>query len=342
MLDSGRQSRKFRFRMVIIDLSNMLHVPIAIPRRPRSPDLSLMNLRTLDLNLLLVFDTVYTERNISRAAKKLHLSQPTVSNAIARLRDRLGDPLFVRSPTGMAPTPRAKTLAEPVRQALDLLESSVRGRGAFDFAESSRTFVIAVEDYGETVILPRFVDWLGQVAPGIRIRIRPEPGEKLTEELRAGAVDLSLDYFSQRAPGFHNECVMTETLLTLTRVDHPQAKERMTLESYLMLRHVVLTPRTGATPIIDAALAKRGLRRQIAVEVPHFMSMPLMVQASNMTCTLPKRMAHLYADHFRLKAHPVPLRVPNFPVFLIWHKSADADPAHEWLRSNLMEFCQRL
>lgn len=301
-----------------------------------------MNLRSLDLNLLLVFDTVYSERSISKAAQKLNLSQPTVSNAIARLRERLGDPLFVRSSIGMAPTARAKSIAEPVRQALDLLERSVRGRDEFNFAASSRTFVIAVEDYGETVILPRFVDWLGQVAPNIQIRIRPERGHQLTDELREGTVDLSLDYFAQRDPAFHNDCVLTESLLTLSRMDHPQAKDRMSLESYLALRHVVLTPRTGAMPMIDLALAKRGLRRHIAVEVPHFLSMPLIVQASNMICTLPKRMAHLYAEHFRLKTHPVPLRMPKFPIFLIWHNSADTDPAHEWLRRHLMEFCQRL
>ena len=134
-------------------------------------------------------------------------------------------------------------------QALDLLERSVRGHDEFDFAASARTFVIAVEDYGETVILPRFVDWLGQVAPHIQIRIRPERGHQLTEELREGSVDLSLDYFAQREPNFHSQCVLTESLLTLSRVDHPQAKDRMSLESYLALRHVVLTPRAGAMPM---------------------------------------------------------------------------------------------
>jgi DNA-binding transcriptional LysR family regulator len=301
-----------------------------------------LNLRSLDLNLLLVFDTVYAERSISRAAEKLHLSQPTVSNAIARLRERLGDPLFTRSPGGMLPTARAKLLADPVRQALDLLEAGIRGRESFDFANSTRTFVIAVEDYGEAVILPRFMDWLSQVAPHIKIRIRPERAATLADELRDGAVDLSLDYFAQRHPSFRSECVLTEGLLTLARTDHPVVKDRLSLDTYLSLRHVVLTPHEGATPMIDLALSKRGLQRDIAVEVPHFLSMPLLVQASNMLCTLPKRMAYLYADHFRVKAHPLPLRVPDFPVFLIWHGSAEADPAHQWLRENLTEFCRRL
>ena len=118
-----------------------------------------MNLRSIDLNLLLVFDTVYSERSISKAAEKLNLSQPTISNAVARLRDRLDDPLFTRSPSGMVPTARAKMLAEPIRQALDLLERGIRGRDQFDFAKSDRQFVIGVEDYGEAVILP--ASWTG-------------------------------------------------------------------------------------------------------------------------------------------------------------------------------------
>jgi DNA-binding transcriptional LysR family regulator len=301
-----------------------------------------MNLRTIDLNLLLVFDTVYAERSISKAADKLNLSQPTVSNALARLRDRLSDPLFTRSASGMMPTARAKALAGPIRQALDLMELGIRGDNEFDPAASSRNFVIAVEDYGEAVILPPFVDWLARVAPNLTLRILPGQGGTLADELRDGNIDLCIDYFVQRAPKFHNECVMTERLVTLARPDHPQLRDDLSLEDYLALRHVVLTPRPGATPMIDLALSKRGLRRHVAVEVPHFLSMPLLVQASEMVCTLPHRMALLYADHFRLRSHALPLKLPMFPVYLTWHSLVDDDPAHSWLRTHLIEHCRRL
>jgi DNA-binding transcriptional LysR family regulator len=301
-----------------------------------------MQLRTLDLNLLLVFDAVYAERSISKAALRLHLSQPTVSNALARLRERLSDPLFERRGSGMAPTSRAKTLAEPIRQALAILEGGLRGNDDFDYAQAQREFVVAVEDYGETVVLPRFIDWLGKAAPGIRIRIRPEPGTALQAELREGAVDFALDYFTVQDPSFRNTCVLTENLLTLSRRDHPQVGERLSLEQYLSLRHVVLAHRGNSRPMIDLALAKRGLTRHIAVTVPHFLSMPVLVQNSDLVATLPRRMALLYADHFRLKSHVVPLRIPQFPVYLLWHAHVDADPGHRWLREHLVEFCQRL
>jgi DNA-binding transcriptional LysR family regulator len=301
-----------------------------------------MNLRTLDLNLLLVFDAIYGERSISKAALKLHLSQPTVSNALARLRERLGDPLFERQGQGMRPTPRAKKLAEPIRQALHTLERGLRDDDTFDFAHSEREFVIAVEDYGESVILPGFVRWLSEVAPRIRIHIRTDGGAPLRAELREGQVDLALDYFPVGDAGFSSTCVITETLMTLSRRDHPLLGERLSLEQYVALSHVVLRAPSNQRPMIDLALAKRGLQRRITVWVPRFISMPLIVQASDMIGTLPRRMATLYADHFRLKAYTVPLRVPQFPVYLIWHESLEPDAGHRWFRQHLIDFCQRL
>jgi DNA-binding transcriptional LysR family regulator len=304
--------------------------------------MSAVNLRTLDLNLLLVFDAIYGERSISKAARKLHLSQPTVSNALARLRERLEDPLFERSAGGMLPTARARTLADPIRQALTTLERGLRGDDRFDFAHADREFVIAVEDYGESVILPGFIHWLAEVAPGVRIRLRAETSAPIKGELRDGTVDLALDYFPLQEARYHHRCVLTESLMCLSRRDHPGLNERMTLETYLAMRHIVLGTPSNARPMIDLALSKRGLQRRIAVTVPHFISMPVMVQTTDMVCTLPRRMAQLYADNFRLKSHALPLRVPQFPVYLICHESPAADAGHQWLRGHLVEFCQRL
>lgn len=301
-----------------------------------------MNLRSLDLNLLLVFDAIYAERSISKAAQRLNLSQPAVSNALARLRDRLGDPLFERSSQGMTPTPRAKALKEPIHQALDLLEQGLRNDSTFDYASSVREFVIAVEDYGETVILPRLVDWAAAAAPNIRITIRAESSASLKEAMRDGSVDLALDYFTVPTEGYVNKRVMTETLVTLARKEHPHISDRLNLETYLEQRHVVISPRGRVTPMIDLALSKRNLQRKIALVVPHFLSMPTMVRSSNMICTLPRRMAYHFADAFGLNVHAVPVRTPAFPVYLIWHESFDGDPGHQWLRNHLIALCESL
>lgn len=302
-----------------------------------------MNLRSFDLNLLLIFDAIYSEGSISKAALNLHLSQPTVSNALARLRVRLEDPLFERSRKGMIPTSRAKQLAEPIRDALETLERGLSGNEAFDFSRADREFVIAVEDYGESVVLPRFMQWLSGVAPNLRIRISPELGLKqLKTELREGVVDLALDYFPLPQPDYKCPCVLTESLITLSRNGHPDLGKPMSLDSYLTLPHIVLSGKSNSHPMIDMALSKRGLRRKIALRVPHFMSMPLVVQSTNMLCTLPERMGRLYATNFNLKLHKVPVGTPRFPIYLAWHKSLDHDAGHQWFRARLIESCRAL
>lgn len=301
-----------------------------------------ISLRTFDLNLLLVFDAIYTERSISRAAEKLHLSQPTVSNALARLRTQLNDPLFERSGQGMVPTLRAKSLAEPIRQGLAAIGQGLKGHPDFAFAEAERTFVISMPDYAETVMVPRFVDWLSNVAPGIRLHIDPQPPSQRLAKLRDGSIDMALDYFPLQDPAVRNVCALTETLLVLVRRHHPEVSDTLSLETYLSLRHVVFDHQDQTRPMIDLALAKRGLKRTIAMIVPHFLSMPIIVQNTDLICTLPRRMGQFFADHFRLQSYPVPLRTPNFPVYLMWHKHCDEDAGHRWLREQWLSFCQRL
>ena len=301
-----------------------------------------MNLRSMDLNLLLVFDAIYAERSISKAALRLNLSQPAVSNALARLREAINDPLFMREGNGMVPSARAKLLRDPIRQALELLERGFRSNEGFDFASSKRQFVIAVEDYGETVVMPRIIDWVTEAAPGVHLTIRPEPSSEIQRELREGLVDLALDYFPLQEKGFHNKCVLTEGLVSFARMDHPQIGEQLSLETFLRLSHIVIAPRRKSQPMIELALAKRGLQRQIALTVPHFLSMPALVQNSNLLCTMPRRMAYIYADHFRLRTYKVPIRTPDFPIYLIWHESLDTDSGHAWLRNHMMALCANL
>lgn len=300
-----------------------------------------MNLRKLDLNLLLVFEAIYAERSISRAAEKLNLSQPAVSNALTRLRESLNDPLFERTAQGMMPTARAKALKAPIQKALGILELSLRGEDRFDHQQSDREFVIAIEDYAESVILPQIVAWLTGVAPNIRLTIRSESSATLKEALRDGTVDMAIDYFALSDKGYHSQCLITENLVSLVRKEHPRIGERLTLQGFVQERHAILAPRHRALPMIDLALSKRGLRRKVALIVPHFRSMPALVQNSDLICTLPRRMAHQYAEQFGLKVHAVPIRMPDFPIYLTWHEAFQGDRGHEWLRDELMGLCAK-
>jgi DNA-binding transcriptional LysR family regulator len=301
-----------------------------------------MNLRSVDLNLLCVFDAIFVEGNLTRAARRLAISQPAMSNALARLRSTLGDPLFTRTATGMTPTPRARMLAAPIRQALDLIQNAVTPPTAFDFRSSARRFTVAVEDYGEAVIIPRVVDWLCRVAPSLRLDVRPNEGASLREALLEGAVELGISYFRFKSREFRNCMLMEDSVASMVRQDHPTVGDSLSLDQYLALSHVILMPRTSRLPVIDRALAELGLERIITLEVPHFLSMPLIVKNTNLICSLPRRMANVYAENFRLRILKTPVEFPAIPVYMSWHQSVDGDAGHAWLRDSIRELCQRL
>lgn len=301
-----------------------------------------MNLRSLDLNLLAVFDAIFTEGNLTRASNKLGLSQPAMSNALSRLRVALDDPLFSRTAKGMTPTWRAQLLAEPIRQALHLIQAGIRESTRFDCSTATRTFVIAVEDYGEVVIMPRFMDWLRRVAPSIQIKIRPEPGSALRAELNEGTVDLAMEYSHVRDVTLEVQHLLDETFVPLVRVDHPITGDTLTMDEYVDLCHVVYAQRRTTGSMVDQELKKLGLTRKIALQVPHFLSMPLIVHNTDFVCTIPKRMAHVYTKHFGLKSMKIPIKFSSVPLYLMWSKRMTNDPGHLWLRESFRELCQTL
>lgn len=308
-----------------------------------------MNLRSIDLNLLTVFDAIMAEGNQSRAASRLGMSQPAMSNALARLRAALDDPLFVRTAQGMTPTPRGRALAEPVRQALDLVQTGLertRRDDDFDYRSSTRPAVVVVDDYGDTVIMPRFMNWLMQTAPGVRVRIRRDPlGAALSKKLSDGSVDLAIRYFRQRDGELQAKMLIEEEFVSMVRQDHPAIGDSLSLAQYLSLPHVVFgrLGRQGIrNSIVDRELRRLGLTRHIALQVPGFQSMPIIVQNTDFVCTLPRRMAQAYAHQLRLKTLKTPLDLPSLPLYMVWSRSMDRDPAHQWLRNSIYELCRRL
>jgi len=303
-------------------------------------NIQVMNLRGLDLNLLAVFDAIYSEGNLTRASKKLGLSQPAMSNALSRLRLALDDPLFSRSAAGMTPTWRAQLLAPSIRQALQLVQSAIVESTRFDCSTATRTFVIAVEDYGEVVIMPRFMHWLRRVAPGVQIKIRPEPASALKSELSAGTVHLAMEYSDVDDEALHVQHLLDESFVPLVRMDHPIAGDKLTIEQYVGLPHVVYARRRTRGSMVDQELRKLGVTRKIALQVPHFLSMPLIVHNTDFICTIPERMARVYAKHFGLKPMKVPIQFPSVPLYLMWSKALANDLGHQWLRESFTKVCQ--
>ena len=301
-----------------------------------------MNLRGLDLNLLVVFDAVLVEGNLSRAADRIGMSQPAMSNALARLRAALDDPLFVRRGNGMEPTIRARQLANPIRQALDVLQAGLSTGSEFDFRTANRSFSIATEDFGEVVIMPRLMNWLSSVAPSIQVRIASERATAGLNETRRGKVDIALDYIPIEGDELAVQQLMAETRVCVARTDHPRVIEGMSMEAYLSLPHIVLNRKIPGGAVVSRELARRGLVRNIAMEVPHYLSMPAVLLQTDFVSTMPRRVAQVVAQHYGLKMVRLPLEAPDMLIYMSWNKAQTSDPAHRWFRESISSLCQRL
>jgi DNA-binding transcriptional LysR family regulator len=291
-----------------------------------------ISIKNLNLNLLLVLDALNREQNVTRAAKRLGLTQSAVSNSLGQLRLALGDPLFVRARRGVVPTERAQALAGPVRQALAIVESALEGTGAFDPRKSSRSFVIAASDYTEYVLLPALLRHLEREAPGVRIEVRSWGYHEVPTSLEAGEVDLMLGYYGALPPGHHEQTLFQEEYVCIVRQGHPSVRRRLTLKRYLSLSHVLVTQRPGSGGSVDIALARRGLSRRIGARVSHFLMVPQLVAQTDLVAALSRRIAEPALKGLSLSLYPPPLELPKSSVGQVWHERTHDDPAHRWLR----------
>jgi DNA-binding transcriptional LysR family regulator len=296
------------------------------------------DLKAVDLNLVLALDALLAERHVTRAASRLGITQSAASHALARLRDLLGDPLLVRGPGGtMVPTPRATELAPAIHRVLEDLAGVLRGQGAFDPATAKHTFRIGAADYVELVVLPRLVEHLARLAPGIDVWVHAfsEWGDA---ELAAGVLDVVIGPPRRAArPASSYEKVLFEERFTcVVRKGHALEGARMTLPRYASANHVLVAPRGTPGSLIDDALAEHGRTRRIAVAVPHFLVVPYVIAATDMVATLPTRVAALFADTVGLVRMAPPLELAPFHMAMAWHERMHADVRHRWFREQLL------
>jgi DNA-binding transcriptional LysR family regulator len=296
--------------------------------------ITLMNVQDIDLNLLRVFDAVLRERGVTPAAGRLRLTQPAVSNALARLRGLLGDALFIRTPEGMEPTPFARALAEPVRQALALLESALAHGPGFEPSTSARTFRFYMSDLGQIEFLPPLVERVQGVAPGLHLEAVALEVEDIGEALAAGALDLAIGFLPGLAAPVRRRALFRDPYLCLMRADHPI--QTFTKKRFLEASHALVTYR-GGHRVIEEALQRAGLARRIALRVPHFTVLPMVLERTDLILTLPARVARVYEKRGRLKALPPPVPIPPAEVAVHWHERFEADPGNRWLRDLVIE-----
>lgn len=303
-----------------------------------------MDIRKLDLNLLLAFDALMQDGNLTRAGLRLGLSQPSMSHALARLRKVAGDPLFVRVPSGMEPTPFSQQIAGTVREGLALLQGALDGAAVFDPASCNRTFQILMSDIGEMVYLPRLIAKLNSVAPDINLRILQLPRESYQDAFLSGEADLAIGFLPALKAGFYQQRLFEDSYVCLARKDHPRVGDGLTLEQFSNESHILVEPagsryssvalQSSTTTFIERHLADQGLSRRIALHVSHFMVVPELVQQTDLLATVPSYLIAYMRPMPRLKLLPLPLPIPTprFEIKQFWHQRNHNDAANRWLR----------
>jgi len=299
-----------------------------------------VDLRSVDLNLLKFLGVLLKERSVTRAGARLGLSQPAASRALGRLRTLLKDRVVVRTPKGLEPTPRSLALAPIVARLLEDVRNIV-APAEFDPATARQHFTIASIDHMALMMMPGLVARLEQAAPGVTLEI-PTPRGNNVEAVARGEADVALGVFAddRLSAGFYRRKLYDEDLVCLVRRGHPILSVELTPERFAALSHVLVTITGQGEALVDTALARLGMRRKVAVRLPHFLVAPMIVAASHLVLTLPRRLAARMASAAPLELMALPLDMDAVSPSMIWHERTHDDPAHAWLRRQIMEVAQ--
>ncbi|HZV07669.1 MAG TPA: LysR family transcriptional regulator [Gemmataceae bacterium] len=293
-----------------------------------------MRLRNLDLNLLLVFDAVLRERSVVRAADNLAISQPAVSHALNRLRHVLKDRLFVRTPAGMSPTPRAEQLALPVRKALNELQLAVEGE-TFDPSTADHRFTIAVNNYAAVVAVAPILAAVRAQAPNVRLSLVPSGTLNLRDRLDRGELDLALSGSAIEAERFASQQLIEDRFVAVLRSGHPALRKKLTAASLAELQHLRISSSGENLEFVDAISKPRKRDRFVASDVPYLSAGAVLVQ-SNLVAILGRKLAMEFRRAYPIEIKELPFEAPVLHSVMSWHRRFDDVPAHRWLRSTIV------
>jgi DNA-binding transcriptional LysR family regulator len=294
------------------------------------------NLRRIDLNLLVTLEALLIERNVTRAAQRLHLSQPSVSIQLRKLRHIFSDPLLTSVPGGMAPTTRALALLEPLREALSGIRGVLKTQPPFNPARADVTWHVAAADYAEMAIVLPLLSRLRTLAPNVRLAIREAAHSRMFKQIESGSIDLGLMALDGPMAGVRSHVLFKEHYVLVLRKGHPALRRKLTLDAFSKLDFVVVSPDGGGfRGVTDAQLESRGRKRRVVLSVPHFLFVPEAVATTNLAAMLPSRLIGGTSD--RIRVLEPPLAIPSYEMAMIWHERAHHDPAHIWLRERVLE-----
>jgi DNA-binding transcriptional LysR family regulator len=288
----------------------------------------------VDLNLVRVLDALMRERHLTRAGKRIGLTQSATSHALARLRVLFEDPLFVRTARGLTPTTRALALAAPARDAMQAFERCFRPEEAFSPTTTVRRFTIGCADYGAFVITPKLLEHLHREAPNVDLVILPLD-KSFHEHLARGDVDVVVNptYRGELPAGIRSRPLFRERFVCLVRRDNPLLAKPIDLTRWAAMPHLLIAPRGTPGGVVDETLAELGKRRRVALTVPHFLLAPHLVANSDLVLTVGARVAERFAELLPVRVVQAPVKLPSFEVRMYWHERHHRDPAQQWFRN---------
>ncbi len=294
-----------------------------------------------DLNLLTVFAALWRERNVTKAAKAIGMTQPALSRALSRLRSDFKDPLFVRVARGVTPTERAAELAPSIVSLVDSLEPIYDGGARFDPSRLERVFNIATNDYFESIAATNLLPSLQQEAPGVSLTFRPGQGAIPKEAMERGEVDLMISSISEvLAEGFYLQKLLTDHYRSAVRAMHPMRNSKMTLDEFCRWPHALVTPRGDLKGIVDDALKKKNAKRHVAIGSPNFLSAGWAVAHTDCIVTAPGLFIDRLMGLLQLRDFETPVNIPSLELFQVWHARTQQDPAQKWFRQKIKEACK--
>jgi DNA-binding transcriptional LysR family regulator len=296
-----------------------------------------MELSKLDLNLLLVFAAVMRRRSATLAGEDLDMTQSAISNALRRLRLHLSDPLFIKTPQGMSPTPLAERMAQPLQEALDAVRQALEAAREFDPATSRRAFRVAVSDVGQLILMPRLARKLEHEAPEVSVAVVNVEPRAAHAFMAEGTVDIAIGTFESMQAGFHSQRLFTKSYCVLGRAGHPALQGGLSLEAFLAARHAVYHPPANShddfEQVVAGVFRAHGAERRVAMELAHGLGIREVVAATDLLVCVPRRLADSCVACGDVESATLPFESPAVDVSQFWHHRFHADAAHKWLRS---------
>ncbi len=292
----------------------------------------------IDLNLFTVFEAIYTQGSLTRAAEHLNLTQPAISHALSRLRDRLDDPLFVRHGHKMRPTPLAQNLLPEVQSALSKLRQALQQAHEFDAKSSDKVFILAMRDVVETTMLPPMIEQLKNDGPFMQLSsVSIERGD-MQKKLASGELDFAVDILLPAHAHIKQKKFISDELVVLRNKSQDKKKHSLTEKMYLSAEHILVSTRASGPGLVDYSLSKLGLKRKVSLRCQHYFAACQVVNQSNLLLTMPKRYASILCAKFNdIEMLPLPIDTGNIDIYLYWHQSREHDLANIWFRNFIQE-----